>query len=54
MTAEQAAALIERLERLPVQVDHLVTGLTPSRLTTPFLPTNGRWRRMSIILPTRI
>jgi hypothetical protein len=38
MTAEQAAALIERLERLPVQVDHLVTGLTPSRLTTPFLP----------------
>jgi hypothetical protein len=37
MTAEQAAVLIERLERLPVQVDHLVTGLTPSRLTTPFL-----------------
>ena len=42
MTTEQSAAqsvaLIERLERLPVQVDHLVTGLTPARLTTHFLP----------------
>ena len=41
MTAEQSAALIERLERLPVQVEHLVTGLTPARLTTHFLP--GEW-----------
>ena len=42
MTTEQSTAqsvaLIERLERLPVQVDHLVTGLTPARLTTHFLP----------------
>jgi hypothetical protein len=38
MTAEQSAALIDRLARLPAQVEHLVTGLTPSRLTTHFLP----------------
>ena len=41
MTAEPFASLITQLERLPVQVEHLVAGLTPQRLTTHFL--SGEW-----------
>lgn len=41
MSSEQYAAYVDRLERLPAQVEHLVTGLTPARLTTHYLP--GEW-----------
>ena len=40
-TADRLIELLDQLERLPIQLEHLVTGLTPVRLTTHFLA--GEW-----------
>lgn len=41
MTSQERQGLIEKLRRLPAQIEELVGGLSDTQLTTPFLA--GEW-----------